>query len=68
MNQTRLLLSVTHPKDLCNQKKFLHGIEIIQVTNALYWLIIRFELKKKKKNLPETGVGQISWNRLQAYL
>ena len=65
MNQTHLLLSVTHPKDLCNWKKLLHGIEIIQVTNALYWLIVRFELQK---NLPETGVGKISWNRLQGYL
>lgn len=67
MNQTHLLLYVTPLKDRCNRKKFLQGIKIILVTNALDWLIIRFELQKKKKELTWNR-SKISWNSLQEYL
>lgn len=67
MNQTHPLLSVTPLKDRCNRKKFRQGIEIILLTNALDWLIIRFELQKEKKELTWNR-GKISWNSLQEYL
>ena len=53
MNQTHPLLSVTPLKDLCNRKKFRQGIEIILLTNALDWLIIRFELQKETTEVGE---------------